>query len=152
MNPLERLSAEELVKLSDENFQDVIRQEARALSAQAMDTYEEVMASSDDDQARLMAADRVLKLSDAHDEKLALPSGLTEEVFKIALAGLGSLAKIARASTNELVLKDVSPAKTDPRPVLTDNSPMNLTPTRNEINDADEDKIENYEETLDVEE
>lgn len=117
MNPLDRLDPEELVALSDADFQESIKQRAKALAASAMDTIEDVMVSSDDDQARLIAANKTLDLAGARDDARALPFGISDEVFRIALAGFGQLAAIAGTSHSGMILRDVTPAKTDPRPL-----------------------------------
>jgi hypothetical protein len=117
MNPLERLDPEELVKLSDVDFQETVKLRAKALAATAMDTIEDVMNDIDDSQARMVAANKILDLAGAKDSAKSLPFGITEEVFRIALAGLGQLSSIARSSNNEMLLRDVTPAKADPRPL-----------------------------------
>jgi len=115
MNPLDSLDPEELVAMSDGDFQDTIQKKARALAAQAMDTIADVMISSDDDQARLTGAFKTLDLAGARDKSSALPFGITDEVFRIALAGFGQLASIAACTSPIQTLRDVTPARTDPR-------------------------------------
>ena len=125
------LEDNEISLLADSDFQDTIQGEARELVESAFDTYRDVMSSSDDDVARVKAADKIISLAGYQEkQQSALPSGVSEEVFKLALTGLGQLAGIARSSSNaESILRNVSPAKTDPRPVLPemlrDDSPMN---------------------------
>jgi hypothetical protein len=150
-NPLDALDPQDLVAMSDEDFQDAIRQKARAMSATAMETIEDVMTSSDDDNARLVGAAKTLELAGSKEPSTTLPFGLTDEVFKIALAGLGQLVSIAREDRKEPVLRDVTPAKADPRS-LVDSSPLSV-PARKAVAQArsgNEDEIP--EEILDVEE
>ena len=129
MNPLDGLNPEELISLSDVNFQVKVKTRARALTAKAMETIEDVMDSSDDDQARLIAAGKVLNIAKVEQEDLkALPTGISEEVFRIALAGLGQLAAIAAAARPPAHLIDVTPARADPRPFIPDDSPLNVEP------------------------
>ena len=112
-DPLAQLDPKELVSLSDSSFQETVRKHARGKTALAMQTIQEVMTESDDDQARLIAATKILKIAKAEDEQsgAALPFGITEEVLKIALAGLGKLASIAGANLPSAVLRDVTPAR-----------------------------------------
>lgn len=127
VNPLDSLNPEELVSLSDQDFQGKVRKHARSRTAEAMNAIEEVMNGSDDDQARLMAATKMLKIAKAEDEeqKSILPFGVSEEVFRIALAGLGKLAGLASLANPSMVLRNVTPASTDPRPFIPDDSPLN---------------------------
>lgn len=129
MDFLSELDVEDIVALSDESFRESVQDEARSLAGEAFDVYREVMSSSDDDVARLKAADKILSLSGIEEKQTALPSGVSEEVFKLALAGLGQLAGIARTSPEAAaILRNVTPAKSDPRPMLeveVDDSPMN---------------------------
>jgi hypothetical protein len=151
VNPLDALNPEDLILMSDEDFQETIRQKARAMSADAMSAIEDVMNNSDDDNARLVGAAKTLELAGAKEPSTTLPFGLTDEVFKIALAGLGQLASIAREGRKEPVLRDVTPAAADPR-TLIDSSPLNA-PTREAIDRARSDDDESIiEESLDVEE
>ena len=123
MNPLERLDPEELVALSDVDFQETIKLKAKALAATAMDTIEDVMSSSDDGQARLAAATKTLDLAGARDASRSLPMGVSDEVFRIALAGFAQLASIAHDSNAAPLLRDVSPARSDPRvPIRIDSA------------------------------
>jgi hypothetical protein len=122
---------EELAALADADFRETVVSEARSQIADAFDTYHEVMTSSDDDQARVKAADRIVALSGFEEKQTALPSGVSEEVFKLALAGLGQLAGIARASApTDAIFRNVTPAATDPRLLPSiqakDDSPMNV--------------------------
>ena len=126
---LSELSEEQLLSIADNDFQETIQSEAKSLSQQAMNTYQEVMLSSDDDKARVQAADKILSLAGFQEKQSSsLPSGVSEEVFKLALAGLGQLAGIAQSSGMPQILRNVTPEKTDPRPMFEtsiDNSPMN---------------------------
>jgi hypothetical protein len=141
MPKLSDLSDEELASFADQDFRDSVKEEARDFASDAFDVYTDVMNTSDDDQARLTAANRVLELAGVKEEKSALSSfGVSEEVFKIALAGMCQLAGIARDSSSQsAILRNVSPAKSDPRliPALEtkDDSPMSRSP-RTENNDA----------------
>ena len=125
---------EELASLADSDFQESIQSEARSLSANAFDVYSEVMASSDDDVARIKAADKIIAMAGFQErQQSSLPIGVSEEVFKLALAGLGQLAGIAKGSAvAPQFLRNVTPAKSDPRlnPMVlskpqVDDSPMN---------------------------
>ena len=100
INPLDGLDPEELVLLSDVEFQAKVRKHARSKTADAMNVIEDVMHSSEDDQARLLAATKMLKIAKAEEEEKGsfLPSSIPPEVFAIALAGLGKLAGIAQAN------------------------------------------------------
>jgi len=130
MNPLEGLDPEELVKLSDVDFQERVRKHARAKTSDAMQVINEVMHESDDDQARLIAAAKMLKIAKAEEEEKTgvLPFGVSEEVFRIALTGLAQLASIASTNKPPEVLRDVTPARADPRPFIADDSPLNVKP------------------------
>jgi hypothetical protein len=127
MNPLDRLSPEELASLSDGEFQSTVQSHARAKVHKAFSTIEDVMNESDDDQARLIAAGKILKIAKVEDEERSIaPSAVSEEVLKIALAGLMQAALLARDTGPSSILRDVSPARTDPRPLtLIDDSPLN---------------------------
>jgi hypothetical protein len=130
MRSLSDLEPEEIASLADEDFQEIVQSEARSHADLAIDTYVEVAERSDDDAARVKAADRILAIGGFQEKqsKTALPLGVSEEVFKIALAGLGHLAGIAQSSSSvNAILRNVTPAKTDPRPFveLKDDSPMN---------------------------
>ena len=141
-DPLAQLDPKELISLSDSGFQETVRKHARGKTALAMQTIQEVMTESDDDQARLIAATKILKIAKAEDEQsgTALPFGITEEVLKIALAGLGKLASIAGANLPSAVLRDVTPARSDPRPFIPDDSPLNRAiPVIPDFPDADSD-------------
>ena len=157
MNPLEKLDPEELIKLSDEDFQDTVQQKARAMVAEAMSTIEDVMTSSDDDQARLTAATKTLDLAGAREANKALPFGVSEEVFAIALAGLLKLPSLGTGET--LLLRDVTPAKADPRMLSLDDSPLNAkarevvaSSNTNPIVENDENIPDCLEDSLNVEE
>ena len=128
LNPLDDLNADELVTLTDVEYQGKVRKHARKRTAEAMNTIEDVMVNSDDDQARLIAATKMLKIAKAEDEErqLLLPVGVSEEVMKIALAGFGKLANLARDTVQTSILRDVTPAKSDPRPSLPDLSPLDI--------------------------
>ena len=127
INPLDGLDPEELVLLSDVEFQAKVRKHARSKTADAMNVIEDVMHSSEDDQARLIAATKMLKIAKAEEEEKGafLPSSIPPEVFAIALAGLGKLAGIAQANLPQAVLRNVTPASSDPRPFIPDDSPLN---------------------------
>jgi hypothetical protein len=155
MNPLERLDPEELIKLSDEDFQDTVQQKARAMVAEAMETIQTVMVSSDDDQARLTAATKTLDLAGAREANKALPFGVSEEVFAIALAGLLKLPSLGTGET--LLLRDVTPAEADPRMLSLDDSPLNASAPKAKhlaprIVDNDDSTSEILEDSLNVEE
>lgn len=122
MRSLADLDEAELVALADGDFQESVQSEARKLVPDAITTYEDVMLFSDDDQARIKAADKVLAIA-GYQEKQAtsLPSGITPETFALALMGLGQLAGIAQSSAlAPQILKNVTPARTDPRIALPD--------------------------------
>jgi hypothetical protein len=139
VNPLDGLDPKELVALSDIDFQDTVRKHARAKVADAFLTIEDVMDSSDDDQARLIAAGKILNIAKVDDERQkVLPLGVSEEVMKIALAGFAQLASIARDTTTTAVLRDVTPARADPRPLLPDLSPLDVPLESKELPDEDE--------------
>jgi len=128
-SPLDGLDPSILMQMSDGDFQHKIRSTSRGLTAKAMATYVDVMDESDDDAARVTAADRIIKLSEAQQER-SLPSGLTEEIFAMALAGLGRIAALSQASNPEPIFRNVTPAKADPRPfALIDDSPLSVPPS-----------------------
>ena len=140
---LSDLSDDEVAELCDEDYQETIQSEARTRVDQAFSVYDEIMVGSDDDQARAKVADKILALSGFKEkqQQSQLPSSISEEVFKIALAGLGQLAGIAQASNGvNAILRNVTPARSDPRPQLPeiDTSPMNRKPTRDEADDNDD--------------
>jgi hypothetical protein len=139
MNPLDSLDPSELVSLSDSDFQETVKKHARAKVSEAFTTIEDVMASSDDDQARLVAASKILAIAkvDQEDSRV-LPSSISEEVFRIALAGLGQIAKLASSTTETSVLKNVTPARSDPRLALIDDSPLNVKPKLKDISYEEE--------------
>lgn len=129
MNPLEGLDPKELTELSDPDFRKAVKLRGRALVQKAMKTYEEVMDDEDDPGARVLAADRIMKYSEAEDTSHSLPTGISHEVFSIALAGLAGLAKIAGATRETEKLRDVSQAKADHRlTFIPDDSPLNRPP------------------------
>ena len=158
--PLSNLSIEELSSMSDMEFQGKIRHHARSRTDAALATIEDVMHNSDDDQARLLAANRYLKLAKAEEEERAsaLPFGVSEEVFRIALAGLGEIAQIAALTSPSAILRDVSPAPADPRPIVPDDSPLNapkakqLRASRLSDDDYEVPEVDVIEENLSVEE
>lgn len=116
MDFLSELEPEIIAQLSNEDFEDKVRSEAKSLAGEAIDTYRDVMNNGEDDKARVLAADRVLSISGIDSENKSLPLGVSEEVFKIAIAGFAQLASIARnSSSSNQILRDVSPAKSDPR-------------------------------------
>jgi len=128
-SPLDGLDPSVLMQMSDGDFQHKVRSTSRGLTAKALETYVDVMDNSDDDAARVTASDRIIKLSEAQQER-SLPSGLTEEVFAMALAGLGRIASLAQASNPEPIFRNVTPAKADPRPfALIDDSPLSVPPS-----------------------
>jgi hypothetical protein len=114
------------------------------------------MDNSDDDQARLMAAGKVLNVAKVEQEDLkALPTGVSPEVFQIALAGLAKLASLAADTTITARLRDVTPAKADPRPAfgLPDDSPLNAPKVqRNPLDDYEIAGADVIEENVNVEE
>ena len=151
MNPLSDLKPEEILALSDSDFQGKVKDHARTRTAKALSTIEEVMDESDDDQARLIAATKMLKIAKAEDEQLvALPTGISEEVFRIAIAGLGKLAEIAADASPSSVLRNVTPASTDPRPFIADDSPLNRRPALLDSQESPDEDI--HEENVQVEE
>lgn len=112
MDFLSELDADVIAQLSNEDFEDHVVFEAKSLAGEAFDTYREVMTSSEDDRARIAAADKVLSLAGVNDNRSSLPSGVSEEVFKIALSGLCQLASIAKASPKSSeVLRNVTPSR-----------------------------------------
>jgi hypothetical protein len=131
MDFLSELDADDIAQLSNEDFRDEVQREARSLAGDALDTYREVMNGSDDDRARIAAADKVLALAGIEEKQAALPDGISADVFKLALAGLGQLAGIAKTSpAATAILRNVTPAHNDPRPQIEisapiDDSPMN---------------------------
>jgi hypothetical protein len=139
-NPLDGLEPEELIALSDIEFQGHVRRHARSKAGNAMATIEEVMNTSDDDQARILAATKMLKIAKAEEEEKGtfLPSSIPPEVFAIALAGLGKLAGIAQANLPQAVLRNVTPASSDPRPFIPDDSPLNAPMTASQRKLIDE--------------
>jgi len=129
MNPFDGIDGKELTTLSDPDFRQTVKARSRFLVEKAMRTYEEVMDDDDDPGARVLAADRIMKFAEAEDTSKSLPTGLSEEIFKVALLGLGSLAKIAGATTESEKLRDVTPARADPRlTFIPDDSPLNRPP------------------------
>jgi hypothetical protein len=134
---------EELASLSDLDFQETVQAEARSRVNDAFNTYDEVMSSSEDDAARVKAADKILSLAGFSEKQSStLLSGVSEEVFKLALAGLGQLAGIAQNSSSaSSILRNVTPAAVDPRPLalesLDDDSPLNRNPKVELENDND---------------
>lgn len=117
MDFLSDLDPEVIALLSDSDFEEGVKREARSLAGDALNTYREVALEGEDEKARVLAADRLLSLGGIDDSsQSSLPSGVSEEVFKIALAGLVSLGKIAQSSpSSPLILRDVTPARSDPR-------------------------------------
>jgi len=158
MNPLDSLTPDELsslADLTDVEYQDQIRRHARTKTSEVLGVIQDVMHNSDDDQARLLAANKYLKLAKAEEEdKLAaLPITVSPEVMMAALAGLGQLASIARDTTSTQVLKNVTPAKADPRPQpLLDDSPFNASKpmSRGPIDDYEIPGADIIEENLNV--
>jgi hypothetical protein len=126
-NPLDGLEPAELIALSDIEFQGHVRRHARSKAGNAMATIEEVMNTSDDDQARILAATKMLKIAKAEEEEkgVIMPFSISPEVLAIALEGLGKLARIAGANAPQAILRDVTPASSDPRPFIADDSPLN---------------------------
>lgn len=130
MTALSELADEELLALSDLEFREQVQNEARLLAPQALETYQEVMTGAEDDRARVAAADKILLLAGVSDRQNALPVGVTAEVFASALAGLGKIVGIANVSdASASILRNVTPAKADPRMLieLPDDSPFNRT-------------------------
>jgi hypothetical protein len=110
------LDDDELLALSSDEFSDSIEDAAKLLVSDALYTYSEVMDQDEDHGARVKAADKILELAGARKPQLALPQGISQEVFALAIAGLGQLAGIARDSAQSAaILKNVTPAKSDPR-------------------------------------
>lgn len=145
MNPLESLNPEELISLTDRDFQDSVKLRARALTGEAIEVIHEVMHESDDDQARLLAAGKILNVAKVEQEDLkALPLGVSEEVMRIALSGFAQLASIARDTTTTAKLRDVTPARSDPRPFIPDDSPLNATPKAEQLRELSGPIIEGY--------
>lgn len=140
VNPLERLNSEELVQMANADFQVSIRSRAKALSAKALDVIEDIMSTSEEDDTRLAAATKVLSLAGVSDATKSLPLGVSEEVFRLALSGLGQLAGIASASTHvNAIMRNVTPAATDPRKrVDFDDSPLNVKPKHSEASPSQE--------------
>jgi hypothetical protein len=143
MRLLSDMEPDELALLADEDFRESVQTEARSLSSEAFDTYVDVMHSSDDDGARVKAADKILSLAGIEEKQQQLPSSVSEEVFRIALAGLGKLAGIAQGAGVQQVFRDVTPAKADPRSaelmrldIQPDDSPMSRRPLDESDNDA----------------
>jgi len=143
MDFLSDLDEEQVAALSDDDFQEAVQTEARSHAGDALRAYVEVATESDDDQARVKAADRLIAIGGFQEkaQKAALPSGVSEEVFRLAIAGLGQLAGIARSSASvDAILRNVTPAKVDPRPqvtvtipALTDDSPLNRMEDNDEV-------------------
>jgi hypothetical protein len=117
MRALSELEDEELASLSESDFSATLQAEARLSVPEALETISSVMSDSEDDNAKLKAADKILSLAGVKEKPQAmLPNGLTPELFAIALAGLGQLAGIANTShVSDSILINVTPAKTDPR-------------------------------------
>ena len=113
---LSDLDDETLLALSTEDFALSVEEEAKLLMPNVLETYKDVMDQDDDQGARVKAAEKISELAGVKKQELALPQGLSAEVFGLALAGLGQLAGIARMSgIQEQILKNVTPAKSDPR-------------------------------------
>ena len=127
MSALEDLKPEELLALSDSDFQAKVRSHARSKTSDALNTIEDVMHNSDDDQARLIAASKYLKIAKAEEEEQAhVPlNSVSEEVLAKALVGLGQLAAIAAATRQTAIPVAFTPAASDPR-IAHDNSPFNI--------------------------
>jgi hypothetical protein len=140
MDMLSDLDADQIAELSDETFRESVQVEARTYMGDVLDTYHDVMTSSEDDVARVKAAKEISLLAGIQEDRQALPSGVSEEVFKLALAGLGQLAGIARTSSvSQQILRNVTPARADPRPMLEpaqDDSPMSRRPQPVDDNEA----------------
>ena len=110
------LEDEELLALSSDEFCNTVEADAKLLVSDALDTYADVMRQDDDHGARVKAADKIMEIAGVRKQQMALPQGLSPEIFGLALAGLGQLAGIAKASgASEQILRNVSPAKSDPR-------------------------------------
>jgi|WetSurMetagenome_2_1015567.scaffolds.fasta_scaffold90514_4 hypothetical protein len=115
------LDDEALLALSSDEFCDTIEDEAKLLVSDALDTYTDVMRQDEDHSARVKAADKIMELAGVRKQQIALPQGISQEVFALAIAGLGQLAGIARDSAQSAaILKNVTPAKSDPRLVPQD--------------------------------
>ena len=136
MNYQDRLDPDEMLQSSDADFQLHVRKRARAMSPQALETYREVMAESDDDQARINAADRVLKLSDAQEEK-APQALISEESLRAAIAGLAVAAAIAKEGRERPILKDISTPKVDTRPAIPELPPPQGVESEREISEEE---------------
>ncbi len=142
MNPLDHLNPEELVKMSDSDFKETIKLRSRALSAKALRTYEDVADNSDDDGARVNAADRILKYAEAQDESRNIPLGLSAEVFQGALAGLAALASIARTNAEPQAFRNVTPVPLAIRPIdLPTPAEMKGTPHEEETLEASDESL-----------
>ncbi len=128
MNPLERLDPEALVALSDTDFQDHVKGKARSKTEDVLDMLDTVMASSDDDMARIQAGDRILKLAQAQEESATPLSSISEDLLKSALAGLLLAGKVIREARPEPILRDVTPLRLTSVPLetLPDTSPLNV--------------------------
>jgi hypothetical protein len=147
MNYQDRLDPNDMLQATDDEFQLHVRKRARAMAPQALETYQEVMLSSDDDQARINAADRVLKLSDAQEEK-APQALISEDLLKGALAGLMMVAGIAKEGREKPILKDVSVPRADTRAVI----PVLALPQGKESERQGKDDEEAFDESLDFQE
>lgn len=118
MRMLSDMASDELASLSDQDFQEVLQTEARSHADLAVQTYVDVAQSGEDENARVKAADRLLAVGGFQERNLGsgLPSGVSEEVFKLALVGFAQLAGIAKsAGSVNSILRDVAPARSDPR-------------------------------------
>lgn len=129
------LEDEELLALSSDEFCDSVEADAKLLVAEALETYSEVMHQDDDHGARVKAADKIMEIAGVRKQQIALPQGISPEIFGLALAGLGQLAGIAKSSgASEQILRNVSPAKSDPRLVpqelLTPKASSRLPPSK----------------------
>ena len=136
MNYQDRLDPNDMLQATDDDFRFHVRKRARALSPQALETYNEVMCSSDDDQARINAADRVMKLSDAQEEK-APQALISEDALKAALGGLLVLANIAKEGRERPILKDISTPKVDTRMAIPALPPQGVESERQSENEED---------------
>jgi hypothetical protein len=161
MSALEDLKPEELQALSDSDFQAHVRRHARSKTADALNVIESVMHESDDDQARLIAASKYLKIAKAEEEEQAhVPlNSVSEEVLAKALVGLGQLAAIAASTRVTAIPIGFTPAPADPR-IAHDNSPFNLPAPKAVARQGDANDLSDYEvpgadvieENVDVEE
>jgi len=103
-----------LIESSDAEIVDVVKRQARVRLADAFSTYDDVMHSSDDDRARIAAADKMVSLAGA-DSVLVGSLGISEEAFQAAFIGMAHMAGAVIAGRRiDEIIRNVTPEKAPP--------------------------------------